>query len=1141
MRRSMILLLPLAAALFGQEFRATIVGRVSDTSGAVIAGARVTATNVDTNTNINATTTATGDYVVPGLQPGRYQLRVQNPGFKAYVRDGITLQVQDRPAIDVTLEPGEITTSVTVAAETPLLETSTASRGEVVSQQEVESMPLNGRNIFMLGTLTAGVTFTGRGASNSFIRTTSTDGMSLMAVSGGEPRNNEAILDGVSTQGANGTIQFVPSVEATQEFKVQTNNFDAELGRFTGGVVNATTKSGTNQAHGALYEFFRNSVLNARDTFANTKPQFGYNLFGGSLGGPVYIPKVYNGKNRTFFFFNYEGSREGVPRSANYSVPTIEQRNGDFSATLVRLSNGQPAPLAIYDPDTTRLVGNINMRDPFPGNRIPTSRINPVAANTMKFYPQPNLAGDPITAANNWRMAYKDPVLDNGVVARIDHRISDRHQIFGRYTWRYSFVGANSVNPMNVLLGTSNNRPSHGVAIDDTYTLNPTTVLNIRAGFSRLSQFNPANSYGFDAKTLGFAPQFVGALEVPAFPVFNISGYQTLGRSPLSKNAHDSYSLRGGINKVTGSHSLRLGAEVRVLRSNVLSPGSDAAGSFTFNNTFTRGPNASVASTTSGSSLASLMLGLAGSGSVSKTAGDAGQVPYYGLFIQDDWRLTPSLSVNVGLRYEWEGANTERFNRYNRDFDFAVDSPIAAAAKAAYALAPIPEISPDQFQVRGGLGFAGVNGAPRSVTDIDRNNFAPRVGVSWKPFSKTVLRAGYGIFYGATTQLSELKQGFSQSTPFLASLNEGLNPENRLTNPFPDGILEPQGAALGLMTYVGQSASFVDLDRQNPAAHQFQFGIQRELPAGVLVEATYAGNITHALPVSVSLNHVPKQYQDRARDLYLQTGRNYLTDSFANPFRGLVSVGLTGATTTRTQLLRPYPQFTGLTNVNSSIGTSRYDSFQIKFTKRMSKGLMFRASYTNSKTLERRGYQNAQDTELTKELTTYDIPQRLVVSGTWELPFGPGKPLANQAKGFAGKLIEGWQLNVIYTAQGGIPLVISGAETVGRSANISSSERSIWNWFDRSAFRIRDTLEYVATERLPDLRSHGRNNFDLSLFKNIALAEQLKLQVRIESFNTFNRPEYDAPNMTFGGPSFGTISATNIFARQFQFGLRLVW
>jgi hypothetical protein len=293
--------------------------------------------------------------------------------------------------------------------------------------------------------------------------------------------------------------------------------------------------------------------------------------------------------------------------------------------------------------------------------------------------------------------------------------------------------------------------------------------------------------------------------------------------------------------------------------------------------------------------------------------------------------------------------------------------------------------------------------------------------------------------------------------------------------------------------------------------------------------------------VSVSLNHVPKQYQDYARELNLQTGRNYLTDSFSNPFRGLVATGLTGATTTRTQLLRPYPQFTGLTNMNDSIGTSRYDSFQLKFTKRMAKGLMFRASYTNSKNLERRRYLNAQDAELTQELVTYDIPQRLVISGLWELPFGPGKPLFNSARGFAGKAIQGWQLNVVYAAQGGIPLVITGAESVGRSAKIDSSEQNVWNWFDRSAFRIRDTLEYVGTARLPDVRTHGRNNFDLSLFKTIALAERLKLQVRIEGFNIFNRPEYNAPDTTFGGPAFGTVTTTNMFARQFQVALRLVW
>ncbi|MEN6533766.1 MAG: carboxypeptidase-like regulatory domain-containing protein [Bryobacteraceae bacterium] len=1142
MRRIAVLMLLVSAALIGQEFRATIVGRVTDASGAVITGARVVVTNTETNTKTSTSTTGTGDYVVPALQPGLYRIAVQHPGFKAYVRDGILLQVQDRPTIDVKLNPGDIATSVTVTAEVPLLETTTASRGEVVSQREVADMPLNGRNVFTLATLTAGVTFTERGASNSFIRTTGMDAMSAMSISGGEARNNETVLDGVPIAGGNGTIQYVPSVEATQEFKVQTNSFDAELGRFTGGVINATTKSGTNRVHGVAYEFMRNSVFNARDTFATDKPQFGYNLFGGSLGGPVYIPKLYNGKNRTFFFMNYEGSREGVPRSANYSVPTANQRAGDFSDTYTRLSNGQAAPLLIYDPDTLHLEGKVSVRDPFPGNRIPTERLNPVAASTMKFYPLPNTQGDSITAANNWRMAYKDGVRDDGAVVRLDHRLNDRHQIFGRYSYRYSFVGMNNVNPMNFLLGTINERPSHGVSIDDTYMISPTTVLNIRAGFSRLSQFNPSNSFGFDSTTLGFVPEFVNNLDVKAFPVFNISGYQTLGRVPLNLNAHETYSLRGGVTKITRGHSLRIGAEARVLRSNINSPATDAGGSFTFNNAFTRGPNATKASTTSGSSLASLLLGVAASGSVSKTAGDAGQVPYYGFYVQDDWRLTPSVTLNVGLRYEFEGLNTERHDRYNRGFDFSVDSPIAAAARAAYANSPISDISADQFQVKGGLGFAGINGASRGVTDRDFNNIAPRIGISWKPFSRTVFRGGYGIFYGATSQLSELKQGFTQSTPFVASLNEGLAPQDRLTNPFPNGILSPAGSSLGLMTYVGQSASFVDLNRQNPSAHQFQFGVQHELRGGVLVEATYAGNITHALPVSVALNDYPKKYRDQAYQEYLATGSNPLQTSVANPFYGLVSVGnLTGKTTSRGQLLRPYPQFTGLTNVNRSIGSSRYDSFQLKVTKRMSKGLSFRASYTSSKTLLRNRYLNAQDTDLAKELASYDIPQRLVISGTWALPFGTKGSMSHGAAGFAGQLIKGWQLNVIYMANGGIPLAITGAESVGRSAKLDSSERSIWRWFDTSAFRLRETLEYVRTARLPDVRSHGRNNFNTSLFRTIPVAERVKLQIRAESFNTFNRPEYEVPDMTFGGPAFGTVSTSNIFARQLQLGARLIW
>lgn len=1130
-----------AGRTYAQEFRATIVGRVTDPSGAAIIGAQVRATNVETNLSTRAVTGATGDYVVPFLPPGRYRVEIEHPGFRKYQRDGVVLQVQDRPTLDVSLEVGDIATSVTVSSDASPLETATASRGEVIAERTLTAMPLNGRNVFMLTMLTPGVTFTARGSANSFIRTTSNGGMTAISISGGAPSFNEALLDGVSITGSNGEIQFVPSVEAAQEYKVQGNSFDAEFGRFTGGIINATTKSGTNELHGVLYEFLRNSAFNARDTFATSIPQFGYNLFGGSVGGPVYVPKVYNGRNRTFFFFNYEGSREGVPRTNVLTVPTVEQRRADFSRTFVRQPNGQAALVTIYDPGSTRQSGTSYVRDPFAGNQIPASRLDRVAAKLMELYPQPNAPGDSITAGGNWLAAYKDPVLDDGYLIRIDHRFSDRHQVFGRYSFRHFFVGSNP-NYYTWTKGVQNNRYAPGFALDDTYMVGPSTVLNFRYGISRWSQNNPANLLGYDMLKLGFPASFVSTTDVRSVPVMNISGYDTLSRSPLARSAEDTHTLRGGLTKILGRHSVRTGADFRLMRSNDASPASDAAGSFTFNNGFTRGPNPQATSITAGSSLASFLLGLPASGSASLSAKPADQGTYYGLYVQDDFRASSRLTLNLGLRYEWEGAYTERYNRLNRGFDFTTDSPIAAPARANYGAAPIPEVTPAQFQVKGGLLFAGVNSQPRALTNRDRNNIAPRIGVAYSVTRKTVLRAGYGMFFGATTLLSETRNGFSISTPFVSSIDGGLTPVNTLSNPFPDGLIAPSGAKLGLMTLVGQSVSFVNPDRQQPLAHQYQFGIQRELPGSVLVDAAYSGSASRDIAVNRQVDAVPDQYRAAARETFLSTGRNMLNDSFSNPFYGLIATGtLAARTVTRSQLLRPYPQFTGISNQNRSVGETRYDSFQLKVTKRMSQGVSMLVSYTSSKLLERSSYLNETDPQTVKELATFDVPQRLVASGIYELPLGPGKHFLGSARGLGAKLTEGFQLNVIYTANGGIPMRISGAESTGRSPKLPNDQRIVSRWFDTSVFRVRQTLELVGTSMLPDVRSGGRNNFDVSIFKTTTLAERLKLQFRAESFNTTNRPEYNSPDMTFGGPNFGKVTSTNIFARQFQFGLRLLW
>lgn len=1130
--------------IVAQEFRATIVGRVVDPAGAAVPGAQISAINVETSAATRTTSTDSGDYVIPALSPGRYRIEVEQTGFKKFVQAGVTLQVQERPTIDITLETGGVDETVTVTSDASPLEASTGSRGEVISGRTLVDLPLNGRNAFALAGLTPGVTFTVRGQASTFLRTTANNGISGVSISGGQPRSNEALLDGVPNTGSDGLVQFVPSVDATQEFKVQTNSFDSEFGRFTGGVINASIKSGTNDINGSLFEFFRNSRLNARDPFARDIPQFGYNLFGGSVGGPVFLPRfgeggraVYDGRGRTFFFFNFEGSREGVPRANTETVPTAAQRAGDFSGSST----------IIYDPATTRRLANGNVvRDPFPGNRIPANRISPLAQNLLSLFPLPNAPG----LSSNYLLSFKDPVYDNGYIIKIDHNFSERHKIFGRYSFRRFGVGRQGAFK-NPVTGDTETRDAPGFAFDDTYTLDPKTVLNFRYGFSRFLIASQSDSLGFDLTALGFPQSFVTALPVQAIPQVSIFGFTTISSAgKLTRSSEDSHTARAGVTRIEGRQTFRFGGEYRLLRSNNGSRGALAAGGFEFNSVFTRGPNPQVNTNTQAQALASFLLGLPSGGSVQNNASTAEQAPYYGFYFQDDLRVNQKLTLNLGLRYEFEGENTERFNRFNRGFAFDAASPLEQQAIANYTRNPIPEIPVSEFDVKGGLLFAGVDGQPRGISNLDRNNFSPRIGAAYALNDKTVLRGGYGIFYGATTQLSEGRLGFSISTPFVASLDGNLTPFETFNNPFRNGFAVAPGASQGLNTLLGQNVSFVDPNRKQPYAHQYQVSIQRELPGQTLIDAAYVGSLGRDIAVNQQINGIPEQFRAQARQTFIATGRNILSDNVPNPFFGLITSGaLQGAMTTRGQLLRPFPQFTSVTQQNISIGSSRYDALQLKISRRFVQGFGLTTAYTFSKQLERTRFLNDQDTELVNELNDFDTPHRLVVSTTYELPFGRGQRFLSDATGFVGKLVEGFQFNVIYQANSGVPLTITNAESNGISAQLSGDERTVDRWFDNrrdgsGAFRLRQTLELVSTSRLSDVRSAGRNNFDFSLFKTTSLTEGVRLQFRAEAFNAFNTPEFSSPstpNSDFNNPNFGQITTTNTFARQIQFALKLLF
>ncbi len=1130
-----------AAALWSQEFRATLVGRVADPSGAPVPKAAVSVTQKDTNVQRHVVTSDTGDYTIPFLAPGEYKLEVEMAGFRKFVRDGILLRIQDRASVDVALEIGALTESVTVTSAAPLLETSSASVGGVVSQQTVVDAPLNGRNPYFLMSTVSGVLPTGRGTPSFQLRNTATGTTATAEISiSGAPANyNTFLLDGVPTTGSDNGLMYVPSVDATQEFKVQTNSYDAEFGRFLGGVINASMRSGSNRPHGSAFEYLRNSALNARDFFATSKPIFAYNQFGAEASGPVYVPHLYNGRDKTFFFVIYDGSREGVPRSFVDTVPTVLQRKGDFSQTFTRVG-AAPTPVTIYDPDSTQRSGTAFVRTPFPGNVIPANRLNPVGVNLLQFYPQPATDGDSVTHAQNLPFPYRDPVLDNGIAFKIDHKFSDRHQMFGRYSWRHFFVEGQG-DFKNAATGRAVNRYVPGVAIDDTYTVPSGMVFNFRYGFTRYHQITKADSYGFDLTTLGFPASLARAINRPAIPLVTASGYTTYGSFNLDDDVTETHFLHGSILKLKGRHSIRGGFGGTLSRHNN-GPGGTTAGTYAFDGTFTRGPNPQATSATAGNAIASMLLGLGASGSVTYTASLAEQTPYHEFYFQDDVRLTSKLSLNLGIRYEWEGPHTDRFNQFNRGYDFQTANPLESAAKAAYAKSPIAEIPVSQFSAKGGLLFVNQGGLPRGITDLDRNNVSPRLGAAYRLTAKTVLRGGYGRFFGPTTSQTETSNGFTAATTWVTTVDGGLTPVDKLNNPYPNSITAPAGANLGLLTQVGNSITFVDPTRRQLYTSQFDFGIQRQLPLGAVAEVLYAGTRGGDYPVNQAIDSTPDSFRAAARTEFLSSKRNILNDSVTNPFFGLITSGsLASATTTRGQLERPYPQFTGITQAGSNLGSSKYDSLQVKFSKRFASGLNFTLAYTDSKLIEKNFYLNPTDTFVSRRLASFDIPQRFVLTGSYAFPFGKGRHFAAGARGLPGKLIEGWQLNWIYTAQSGVPLSVSSGETLGRTAYLSPNEQTLQHWFDTSAFRLRDTLELVGTALLPDMRTQGRNNVDLSLYKDTRIRESVKLQFRAESFNLLNHAEFGNPNTTVGNASFGVVTSQINFARQLQFGLRLAF
>jgi hypothetical protein len=1156
-------LLVLASSCLGQTATGSITGTVVDQADARIVNARITLTNIETNVPRSTASNNLGYYSFQLLPAARYRLDVEAAGFKRFTQENITLNVAQATVIDVALQVGDATQSVTVVGDAAQLDSGSSSLGQVIDNKRLADLPINGRNSYGFAALVPGVR-----ASRMFQDVAyASYNDQFVSINGSRVNANMFYLDGGanSEPGFNGPGMF-PSVDLVQEYKVQTSNFSAEFGNTAGGVINVVTKSGTNQLHGTLFDFVRNDKLNGNDFFANSAgipiAPLRFNQFGGTVGGPLRVPTVYNGRDRSFFFFSYEGLRWVRAATSTGTMPTLPQRTGDFSQTL----NAAGAPVLIYDPLTSRPNPDVTgqfLRTPFASNLIPANRFDPVARNILKFIPPPNAAGNPFTRTNNFVSSNSGLVQKDTYSIRGDHSFTDHQKVFLRFGNNETTVNRPlTYGPDYEVSSVTNGKWDYLRHIQATLNynmvINPATVLELSSSVIHYHQTRHAPGLDFDPVSLGFPSYFHNIETESCFPVISATGLGVtinipdsgggfLGACSNLNQSYDTFLEYGNLTKLKGAHTFKAGASIGSNRWS--SRAGTNSTSFSFSPSFTQGPNPLAASSTAGVAFASFLLGVGDTGSMaSQTAASFVSYHYYGLYFQDDWKVTPRLTLNLGLRYDFNAPWTEKHDRIN---SWNGNSP---------APLQIPGL-----RLTGGLAFPGVNGLPRGQFDDDRGNIAPRFGFAFSPNSKTVIRGGAGIFYGpingaAITNNSTPNTGFAGTTIWAGSL-DGITSHDYLANPYPAGLQKGPGSSQGLLTLLGQNIFAMDRSRRTPYSVQWNFGIQRTLPKNFLAEAAYSGS--HGVRLFGPLNY------DQLPNQYLSLGNNLLTQ-VPNPFYGIITTGsLSTPTIPFGQLLRPYPQFTSVMAPNNSYGNSIYHSLQAKLERRFSGGLSFLLSYTFSKliddavpstanlyfageTFSAGNIQDYYNRRNERSLASYDTPQYFAVNANWELPFGKGKPLANHS-GWVNGLAGGWQLNGIVKLVSGAPLGLTTANNTLR--NYGSTQRpnlvagqdptgpgAIAQYFNVAAFAVPAPYTFGNAGRLlPYLRGPGAANLDLSVMKNIPVYERAHLQFRFEMFNVMNHPQFDFPNTTIGSPTAGVISAQANQPRNIQLALKLIF
>jgi hypothetical protein len=1078
MPRVLFIVLFAAMAASAQTTASTVTGLLKDSSGAVVPDAAITVTNTDSGVSLAAVTNEVGLYRVSGLAPGPYQIEVAAAGFHKLVRTGITVQISQTLQVDLTLEVGNVEQTVDVSASAPVLEAQTSSVGQLVERQMVDGLPMPNRTSTALLALIPGAT----------VQNVTGD-IPVFSVGGGRMRNQQFTLDGgnhTNTVGLAVNQSQVPlPMDAMQEFRVISNSYSAEYGQSQSGVVTLATRSGTNQWHGNLFEYARNEALNARSFFAATRPRFRQHQFGGSVGGPIR-------KDRTHFFVTYERTQQVTGGTTFWTVPTRLQRQGDFSQTF----NAQGRPILIYDPATTQ--GNV--RQPFANNIIPAGRMDSVAAAAMAFWPEPNLPGT-ITGANNYSSNTRPFLNRHIVVSRVDHQFNAKNQLMVRYFIADTLQGNPGITgkPESDVTASGTDQRTHNILGSWTYNLRPSILNDFRFGLVRRHFFN--YRFGKDEDLAGKLG--LRGVSAAGFPIFNVSGFTGLGGAPYRLSSPlDDYQIQESVSWYQGRHAVKFGMEGRL---GIFNDDTDtsSSGNFTFGPQLTGQPG--VAGT--GNAFATFLLGEVDSANTIRPDPIRSRASYWGVFVQDDWRVTDRLTLNLGLRWETTVPRTEDENRMNA-FDMTAINPVSGTP--------------------GVVTFAGRDGVPRSAYDIDLNNFGPRLGFAWSVAQKTVIRGGGGVIYGASVNsIVGTAAALGFSTDFrLTSPQPGLEASMRLRDGFPAltrPTVDELGAGFGAVP-VGQptntTVTFFERNRPTPISYQYNLGVQHEIAPNMLVEIGYLANLSRHLPApDLSINQVPP---------------------------ALMGPG-------NAQVRRPFPQFTNVSLINPAIGSSSYHGGFVKVERRYSSGLSLLAHYTWSKFIDDvesftefgdvGSYSDFYNRKLDKGLSGSDVRHRAVISGVYELPL-------LRSRGWLTRLFGGWRTGAIASFQSGPPMTVFSftnetnafppgsvrADLIG-DPNLPSGERTLSQWFNTAAFANPAPFRFGTSGR-GIMTGPGMTNLDGTLTKRFPIRENLRAELRAEFFNLLNHTNFGLPGHTVGSPAFGVINSSQP-GRSTQLALRV--